>query len=248
MARFNSTITNYGSRILTELIAAGAGLTLTRAAAGDGKPAVSPDTLTALVSPRADIQTNIGEKTVVDGDPVVIRIPVQVTNQGLAEKRYVREIGIFATHEGKEFLFAYSWVVGPDVDNVLDVSGLPGEADSIHIQDVGLFVTNQEAASLSVQIGGGTYITNNELYTYAATVDHTHTAAEIKETTGESVEIVQRRQDVDIAALKEQLDTGFTGTSVTHTMAAAELEEWTGYDGTGYPEGIYDEANALIYA
>ena len=48
--------------------------------------------------------------------------------------------------------------------------------------------------------------------------------------------------------MKEQLDTGFTGTTLVHTVALDELEEWTGYDGTGYPDGIYDTAAARLYA
>ena len=248
MARFNSTITNYGSQVLTNLVAQGDPLVLTRAVAGDGRPTGSPAALTALLSPRADIQTSMGEKTIVEGEPTLIRVPIQVSNLGLTVKRYVREIGLYAMDGNIEFLFAYCWLDGADGDNALDVSGLPGEADTIHIQDVGLLVTNQEAGGIVVQLGGGTYVSRSEVYTYAAEKEHTHTAAEITETTGETVEVVQRRQDYDIAAMKEQLDTGFTGTSVTHTMAANELSEWTGYDGTGYPEGIYDEATARLYA
>ena len=58
---------------------------------------------------------------------------------------------------------------------------------------------------------------------------------------------VQRRQDFDISAIREQLDTGFAGTAVTHTFATAQLNQWKGYDGTGLPEGILDAAKNRLY-
>lgn len=51
MARFKSTITDKGAEVLTAFLAAGKQLVLTSAAAGDGVAQVSPNTLTALVSP-----------------------------------------------------------------------------------------------------------------------------------------------------------------------------------------------------
>ncbi len=250
MAKFNTTITNYGAQVLTELLALGSPLVLTRAAVGDGRfTGGLPQARTNLVSPRPDIQVNLGDKEIVEGEETMICIPIQTTNKGLTTRRYVREIGLYADDRGTEILFAYCWMEGEDADNVLDVSGFEDkEADTIHIHDIGLLVTNQEAEAITVSIGGGTYVSREELLVYAAEKEHRHTAAEISETTGENVEVVQRRQDYDIAALKEQLDTGFTGTTLTHTVQAAELAEWTGYDGTGYPEGIYDTATARLYA
>lgn len=248
MARYNSTITSYGSQLLTGLIALGEPLTLTRAAVGDGIPGKSPEEMTALVSPRSDIQVSMGEKTVVEGSPAMICIPVQTSNRDLTVTRYVREIGLFAASGDSEVLFAYCWLEGDDIDNAMGVSGLPGEADTIQLHDVGLFVTNQEAEAIHVQMSGGTFVSRSFVETYAAPKAHIHQAQEITESTGESVEIAQRRQDYDIAAMKEQLDTGFTGTTLTHTVAASELEQWTGYSGSGYPEGIYDKNTERLYA
>ena len=83
--------------------------------------------------------------------------------------------------------------------------------------------------------------------TYAAPLVHTQGADTITETTGENTEQVQRRQDSDIEAIKEQLNTGFTGTTVTHTFAPAQLSYWKGYDGTGVPEGILDQTRNRLY-
>ena len=249
MATFNTTITTYGARVLAELLALGSPLVLTRAAVGDGRfTGDTPEERTSLVSVRPDIQVNLGDKVIVEGDKTMICIPIQTTNKGLTTRRYVREIGLYADDNGTEILFAYCWMVGADADNVLDISGIENEADTIHIHDIGLMVTTQEAEAITVNVGGSTYVSRAELFIYAAEKEHTHASTEISETTGETVEVVQRRQDYDIAALKEQLDTGFTGTTLTHTVQAAELSKWTGYDGTGYPEGIYDEATARLYA
>lgn len=68
MARFKSTITDKGTEILTAFLAAGKQLVLTSAAAGDGVAQVSPNTLTALVSP-INVNTQIGEKTFVESNP-----------------------------------------------------------------------------------------------------------------------------------------------------------------------------------
>src|SRR5690554_4733212 len=109
MARYRSTITDKGSEVLTNLIAIGSQLQITRAACGDGIPEVSPNTLTALVSPIT-VDTQVQAKQFIPGDPSIMKIPVQVTNAGLESEVWVREIGIFALDENnQEFLFAYSW-------------------------------------------------------------------------------------------------------------------------------------------
>lgn len=82
---------------------------------------------------------------------------------------------------------------------------------------------------------------------YAAPIVHGHDASQIEETTGETVEAAQRRQDFDISAIQEQLDTGFTGTTVTHTFAPAQIDQWKGYDGDGIPEGILDTVENRLY-
>lgn len=253
MARFKSTITDKGAEVLTAFLAAGKQLVLTSAAAGDGVAQVSPNTLTALVSP-INVNTQIGEKTFVESNPSYMRIPVQVTNAGLEAAVYVREVAVYALDENESpFMFSYSWLDGEDSDNVLPPcsfqteEGLTGEGDTVHVHDVAVVVTNQENSGITVNVGSGSYVTTAQMVAYAAPIVHGHDASQIEETTGETVEAAQRRQDFDISAIQEQLDTGFTGTTVTHTFAPAQIDQWKGYDGTGLPEGILDTVENRLY-
>lgn len=255
MARYKSTITDKGAEVLTRFVAEGRQLAIVSAAAGDGvaDPEVSPNTLTALIHP-VQVPTQVGEKTFVEGSPSYMRIPVQVTNAGLDHSEYVREVATFAQDEdGNTFMFSYSWLDGEDSDNVLppcsflDREPVEGEGDTVHVHDVAIVVTNQENNSVRVEIGSGSYVTTAQMIAYAAPIVHGHNAADVQESTGESVETVQRRQDFDISAMKEQLDTGFTGTTVTHTFASAQLDQWKGYEGEGVPEGILDPTSNRLY-
>ena len=251
MARYRSTITDKGSEVLTNLIAIGSQLQITRAACGDGIPEVSPNTLTALVSPIT-VDTQVQAKQFIPGDPSIMKIPVQVTNAGLESEVWVREIGIFALDENnQEFLFAYSWLDGEDSDNVLPATSFledpDSPADTVHIHDVALLVTNQENSNITIQVGASSFVTTAQMIAYSAPLVHTQPAGTVIESTGQTVEETQRRQDFDIEALKEQLDTGFVGTTVTHTFAPSQLPYWKGYDGTGLPEGVLDTASNKLY-
>ena len=255
MARFKSTITDKGAEVLTRFLAQGRQITLTRAAVGDGVAGdgVSPNTLTDLIHP-IQVPAQVGEKTYVEGVPSYMKIPVQVTNAGLEESVFVREVATYAQDEnGASFMFTYSWIDGEDSDNVLppcsflNEESVEDEPDTVHVHDVAVVVTNQENGAVSVQVAPGSYVTSAQMIAYAAPILHGHSASEITESNGDSVETVQRRQDFDIAAIKEQFDTGFTGTTVTHTFTPAQINQWKGYDGTGVPEGILDTAANRLY-
>lgn len=175
MAHFDSVVTDYGAQVLAAVIAGGGSLQLSGAAAGKGRYVGSPAQITALVDPLT-IPVDMGEKS-FDSATGVMRIPIQITNQGLTQPAPIREVAIYGTHNGASFLFGYSWLVGEDSDNVIGPSRSDDSADTIHIHDMGLFLTNQEAASITVQIGGGTYVSQSELHIYAAEKDHTHGVA-----------------------------------------------------------------------
>lgn len=247
MAKFSSIMTDDGAEALTALIASNQPLVLARAAAGSGIATVSPNTLTGLVTPES-VTTNLVGKEFVDGDPATMRIQVQITNEALESAVWVREIGVFGYDiDGAEVMFCYGWLSGEDSDNVIPATSFEEDADTIHIHDLAVFITNQEAASVSVQVSAGSYVTNTQLEAYAAPLAHNQAATTINETTGETTEQVQRRQDNDIQSILDQLNTGFTGTTVTHTFAASQVDSWTGYDGEGLPEGILDATQNRLY-
>lgn len=247
MAKFKSIITDAGAETLTALIAAGQNLILTRAAAGSGVPDVSPNTLSGLINPE-DVSSNLSGKEFVNGTPAIMRIAVQITNEALESNVWIREIGVFGQDiNGQEILFCYGWLDGEDTDNVIPATSFEDGADTVHIHDLAVFITNQEAAAVSVQVSAGSYVTNTQLIAYAAPVAHTQAASTINETTGETTEQVQRRQDNDIQSILDQLNTGFTGTTVTHTFAPAQIANWVGYNGSGVPEGILDTSQNRLY-
>jgi len=249
MARFLSTITDKGVEVLTQMISSGTQLQLTRAVVGDGRPNVSPNTLQAIVSP-VSVKSAIGEMVFIQGTPSITKIPVQVTNEFLEETVYVREIGIMGIDTtGQEFLFAYSWLESEvDTDNVLPASAGFDFADTVHLHDIGIVMTTQQASAISVQIAPGSYVTFTQMESYAAPAIHIQQAATVMESTGENTEGAQRRQDYDIQAIKEQLDTGFVGTTVVHNFEPAQREFWLGYDGTGVPEGVLNNTTNRITA
>lgn len=247
MAKFKSIVTDGGSEALTALIASGRDLVLTRAAAGSGIAEGSPNTLTDLVNAE-NVSASLSEKELIEGSPPIMRISVQVTNENLDFSVWIREIGVFGYDiNGNEILFCYGWLDGEDSDNVLPATTFEEGADTVHIHDLAVFITNQEAAAVSVQVSVDSFVTTAQMTAYAAPVGHTQAASTINENTGENTEQVQRRQDNDIQSIFEQLNTGFTGTMVNHTFAPEQIENWVGYDGTGLPEGILDENLNRLY-
>ena len=152
MARFKSIVTDAGAAALTALIAAGKPLILTHAAAGSGVATVSPNTLTGIVTPE-NVAVSLGEKDLIEGDPAIMRIPVQVTNEGLDAPVWIREVAVYGKNiDGAEIMFCYGWLDGGDTDNVLPATSFAEDADTVHVHDLAVFVTNQEAASVSVQV------------------------------------------------------------------------------------------------
>ena len=110
MARFKSIVTDAGAAALTALITAGKPLILTRAAAGSGVATVSPNTLADLVTPE-NVAVSLGEKDLIEGDPAIMRIPVQVTNEALDAPVWIREVAVYGkTIDNAEVMFCYGWL------------------------------------------------------------------------------------------------------------------------------------------
>ena len=248
MASYKSIVTDAGAQKLAEILAAGGQLVLTRAACGSGTPTTDPARRSELVQPL-EVHAAISDRAVEPGPPSVLRVQLQVDNAGLKETVPIRELGLYCpVDDGRESLFCYAWLDGPDSDNLLAPPASAEMADTVHVHDMGLVLTNQQSAAVSVTMAHGAAITEARLTAYAAPRDHIHQATQITETTQETVEAAQRRQDYEITALQEQLDTGFVGTTLTHTFSPDELSQYRGFDGTGLPVGVYDRQTARLYA
>lgn len=159
MAYFNSIVTAAGAALLTDVMTSGGEVNIIAAAIGTGTPSGEPAELTALISPVSVGEIILREKYISQGAPTTLIIPVDVSNLGLTAELPVREIGVFAQGETGRVLFAYSWFEGEDGSNILPVPKDPTAADAVHSFEIGVFVTNQEAAAVTVTVSDAAYVT-----------------------------------------------------------------------------------------
>lgn len=163
MAHFKSVVTDIGAQKLAAIVAGGGKLTLTKAAVGSGRTDGDRAAMTALVKEEtAEILIGDMEVTTTGGS-TVMRLPVQVTNKGQTAPLPIREVGMYGQDTGGEYLFATAWLNGADTDNILPPPETPDTADTVHIHDVGVIVTNQEAAAIEVKMGLGGMATAEQL-------------------------------------------------------------------------------------
>ena len=119
--------------------------------------------MTALVKEEnAEIQTGDLEVT-TSGGMTVLRLPVQVTNKDQSAPLPVREVGLYSQDAEGEYLFAVGWLDGEDTDNIIPSPADPEAADTVHVHDVGIVVTNQEASVIEVSMGLGGMATAEQL-------------------------------------------------------------------------------------
>lgn len=168
MAGFQSTITEAGMETLTRFLALGEELLLTRAEAGSGVVKSNWNKRTELKQP-VDVNIQMGEKEFVESVPSYLLLPVHISNAGLTEQVFIREVGVFGLDErGKEFLFAYSWLDGGDTDNFLPPAKDPeGEADTVHVHEMILLATDQINAAVRIEVSGGSFVTASQMQAYA---------------------------------------------------------------------------------
>lgn len=168
MAGFQSTITELGLEVINRFLAEGGEVRLTRAEAGNGIVKSGWTTRTELKQP-VDVNIQMGEKEFVESTPSYILLPVHISNAGLTEQVYIREVGVFGLDErGKEFLFAYSWLDGGDTDNFLPPAKDPeGEADTVHVHEMILLATDQINAAVRIEVSGGSFVTASQMQAYA---------------------------------------------------------------------------------
>jgi len=155
MANFNGTILTQAGRNLLAKALTGAKLEFTKVQLGDGiwDSNTNPETLTSLISPKIDLPINdiqiIGDGTV--------KLRVLLTNTGLTEGFFTRELGIFAKdpNTGEEVLYAVAYAENPDfipsdgvtkVESVFDVYTVVANAQNVTavISDTVVLATKQD--------------------------------------------------------------------------------------------------------
>lgn len=241
MANFKSVITDQGRDLVKQILANDGKLILTRAEIGDGILSSSLDahTLQTLLNQTAAAQ--LGGKQLAGGQ---VRIPVQMTNGGLTSSITIREVGIFAQSELGEVLFAYAYTT--DADDALNtlsppVPGVTG-FNQVRIIDMHVYLDSIEYTSIEVKISSSALVTWDDVVGYAAKIVHTHTADEIMQSNGFTVEEWQEEQDKAIKTLTDKLDSG-TNSGVTAEIKPVELK-WAVLNNMG----IYDLQRKLFYA
>ena len=170
MARFKTILTNQGAAALTLAMYQGNKVSPDFAQMGSGIFDGPQATVTELVEPVAvDVRVMDREFVEADGDtPSMLQISVQTFNTGLTELTPIREILLYANTNGGTDMtnaipFAYGWLDGPDTDNILPPPLMPGIHDTIHLHELALFVTNQEAANIEVKFAFHGFVTHRFL-------------------------------------------------------------------------------------
>jgi len=155
MANFNGTILTLRGRSLLAKALTGAKLEFTKVQLGDGvwDSSINPEELTSLVSPKMDLPIN-DLSMQSDG---TARIRAVLTNTGLQEGFFTRELGIFAQNSetGEEVLYAVSYASNPDfipadgvtkIEDVIDIYTVVANAQNVTavISDTVVIATKQD--------------------------------------------------------------------------------------------------------
>lgn len=125
---------------------------------------------------------------------------------------------------------------------------MDGEGDTVHIHDVAVVVTNQENSGSRSRSGNGSFVTTGSKW--SPTPRRSSTATPLLTSWKAPAKAWNPHSDARTSTFpqfRNNWTPGFAGTAVTHTFAAAQLDQWKGYDGTGLPEGILDTTQNRLY-
>ena len=165
MADFNGTIlTDKGRNLLAKALT-GTELKFTKVSLGDGvwNESVNPESLTGLVSKKMDLAINALEVT---GDGTA-RLRFVLSNTGLSEGFFTREIGIYANDpDDGEILYAVTYSKNPDfipadgvvkVENVTDIYTVVSNAQNVEavISDTVVIATKDDVKALKTDLESG---------------------------------------------------------------------------------------------
>jgi len=172
VARFKTILTDVGAVLLTQALVREEKVNIDSVEMGDGVFEGDKARVRGITSPIT-VNTKMSDREFVDGggeQPSLLKITVQTFNDGLTSPAAIREIGLFA--EGT--LFAYAWIDGADTDNILPPPLDISVADTIHVHELALFVTNQESANIEVSFTFGGFVTHRHLDEQMKTTMYNH--------------------------------------------------------------------------
>ncbi len=160
---YKSIITKAGADLFTNAIALGNKIEINRVKVGDGRVPSGQAELTDIIKP-VTINTKLGEKKFVPGNPSIMRISVQTLNDGLIQPVYVRELGLYSGNT----LVIYAWA---DTDDPSIIMPVPEEAeypDTIRLHDIGVFITDQENSLITVSFDIAGLVSYEQMVEYVA--------------------------------------------------------------------------------
>jgi len=207
MAHFKAVVTHLGNQAILQAIGDLTRIQIVRAELGSGWFAGGdPAGMTGVLAPLEKIPM-IGNKKVSDQ---TFLIPVQTTNEGITEPIFIREVAVYAQTNAGEICLAYCWSTdADDAVNTLSPAGSTTQNyDQVRIIDVNIYNASLDGADIEVKFSASALITWKDMVDYAAPVIHRHTADQIDESTGETTETAQRRQDEEIQALMAATGSG----------------------------------------
>jgi len=192
MAHFKGILLDTGARLLTESLLQGNTCYPDHIQTGSGIfPADFDDeraVITELVEPL-NLESVIKESLFIDVESNtrgVLRIETEVNNRNITEVAAIRELILYAnstwdTDENGNIIvnkngmafptkpgtpFAYAWLVGEDVDNVLPVPGIAGGGGQVityHYHTIELYVLNQFIDIIEVIVNPGAGVSREYL-------------------------------------------------------------------------------------
>jgi len=193
MANFEGTIlTRKGYNLIAKALT-GATIEFTKFQLGDGiwDDSVNPEQLTALISPKLDLP--IQELSVV-GDGTA-RLRFVLTNTGLSEGFFIREIGIFANDPDEgEILYAVTYAENADfipadgvtkIEDVTDIYTVVSNAQNVTavISDTVVLATKEDVDSAVAQHNEDSQA-HQDIRTSIENLDATKANADLSNITG----------------------------------------------------------------
>lgn len=217
MAKWNKCVlTNVGAALTAKAVA-GDDLVFTRAQWGVGVPLPldeQPD-MTALVMGTDKVTAQITSIVRMESlGPLDsrVRVSIQLTNEGLVQALELTECGLFARDQdsGIDVLFAYvSTLDGKPMD--VDPGDAVGNLKRVNMN----FLVSPDIITKAIVSAEG-FLTVEEAKNIFALKEHVHTADQVMESTGETTEVAQRRQDAAIKANEAMRETGTNAAEITY--------------------------------